>query len=267
MHKFYFLIISLIVITTANAQVLNVDRENGQDSIKKPVVFISSFDFSSDKQRNDFVELSTTNELDFFLKKNHTLILFNHLDAAFNGVNVIENNGYFLARFRDSDSRKVYPDFYTQYQWNGVLGMESRKLAGVNARIKVIEKKKIDLYASIGSFYENEIWNSNLSAFSFENIESIIVKRELLRLNLHTKIAFKLSEKIDFALSQYFQFPMNDSFANFTKFRWAFNSDIFFEVTDKIAFNIHYDHSIDNYRALPIDLYYYNLNIGINLTI
>jgi hypothetical protein len=93
--------------------------------------------------------------------------------------------------------------------------MESRKLAGVNARIKVIEKKKIDLYTSIGSFYENEIWNSNLSPFSFENIESIIVKRELLRLNLQTKIAFKLSEKIDFALSQYFQFPMNDSFANF----------------------------------------------------
>ena len=103
MRIFYSFTIILVAITMSNAQVLNIDRENGQDSIKKRVVFISSFDFSSDKQRNDFVEISTTNELDFFLKKNHTLILFNHLDAAFNGVNVIENNGYFLARFRDRD--------------------------------------------------------------------------------------------------------------------------------------------------------------------
>ena len=39
----------------------------------------------------------------------------------------------------------------------------------------------------------------------------------------------------------------------------------FFEVSKNISFNIHYDHTIDYYRALPIDLYYYNLNLGIQI--
>lgn len=44
------------------------------------------------------------------LVEKHQPFIYN-LDAAFNRVNVIENNGYFLARFRDKDSRKIYPDF------------------------------------------------------------------------------------------------------------------------------------------------------------
>ena len=49
--------------------------------------------------------------------------------------------------------------------------------------------------------------------------------------------------------------------------KWFMDSDIFFEVSKNISFNIHYDHTIDYYRALPIDLYYYNLNLGIQLNI
>ena len=262
------LIFSIFFGPSIIAQILNIDRENGQDTIPRKFGASIGVDFASDKQKNDFVELSSTSELDFFLKQNHLIILFGQLDMAFNGENVIENNGYFMARFRDKDTRRIYPDVFAQYQWNGVLGMQSRALGGVNARTKLFEREDIDGYSALGVFYEDEIWNTELNAFGFDDTSCVSrVDRELFRLNTHFKLAFEISEKIDFAMSHYIQFPMNESFSNIDKPRWFMDSDIFFEVSKNISFNIHYDHTIDYYRALPIDLYYYNLNLGIQLNI
>ena len=54
--KLLIIFFYLIFITGINAQVLNVDRENGQDSTKRR--FLASFtcSFSSDKQKNKFIE-------------------------------------------------------------------------------------------------------------------------------------------------------------------------------------------------------------------
>jgi hypothetical protein len=64
--KLSFLFILITLLT--HAQVLNVDRENGQDSTKKQ--FLASFtgSFSSDKQKNKFVEFSNSTELDYIFK-------------------------------------------------------------------------------------------------------------------------------------------------------------------------------------------------------
>ena len=147
------LIFSIFFGPSIIAQILNIDRENGQDTIPRKFGASIGVDFASDKQKNDFVELSSTSELDFFLKQNHLIILFGQLDMAFNGENVIENNGYFMARFRDKDTRRIYPDVFAQYQWNGVLGMQSRALGGVNARTKLFEREDIDGYSSARRYF------------------------------------------------------------------------------------------------------------------
>ena len=66
----------LIFTTDLNAQILNIDRENGQDTIPRKFSASIGLDFASDKQQNDFVELSSSTELDFFLKNNNLFILF-----------------------------------------------------------------------------------------------------------------------------------------------------------------------------------------------
>ena len=50
------------------SQVLYVDRENGQDTIPRKIGSIIGLSFASDKQKNDFVEISSSTEVDFFLK-------------------------------------------------------------------------------------------------------------------------------------------------------------------------------------------------------
>mgnify|MGYP006090395985 CR=1 FL=1 len=264
-------LLALYILTNStfiSAQVLYIDRENGQDTIPRKVGSVIGLSFASDKQKNDFVEFSSNAEIDFFLKKNHLFILFGHVDMAFNGKNVIENNGFAMARLRDNDTRKIYPEAFVQYQWNGVLGMQSRVLGGANARIKLFENEDLDGYSSLGLFYEDEIWNTETGSYAFDTLaNTITVHRQLIRLNTNVKIAVELSEKIDFAISQYLQLPMNESFININKPRWFMNADLFFEFNKNFSFNVHYDHTLDNYRALPIDRYYYNLNLGIQLSL
>ena len=61
----------LLLFKIGASQILNIDRENGQDTIPRKFGASIGIDFASDKQKNDFVELSSTSELDFFLKQNH----------------------------------------------------------------------------------------------------------------------------------------------------------------------------------------------------
>jgi hypothetical protein len=257
-------ILFILITLLTHAQVLNVDRENGQDSTKKR--FLASFtgSFSSDKQKNKFVEFSNSTELDYILKNHYFFVLLNQTDIAFNGKSTIENNGFVQLRFRDNDTRLIAPDAFTQFQWNGIWGLESRSLGGLNARINCLEKKKSDLYLSIGAFYEMERWNTKLSSYSYNTDGVNFVYREMLRLNTVTKFAFNIGKKIDFAGISYIQFPLNN---NFLKPRWVFDSNLYFEFSKNLNFLIHYDFNYDDYRPLPIDQFYYSLNFGVQLKI
>lgn len=247
------------------SQILNVDRENGQDTIKKKLAFSSVISFSIDKQKNNLLETSNNSELDVFTKKDRIWILLAHTDASFNGTKTLENNGYFQTRFRDNDTRKVAADFFLQYQWNGILGLQNRGLGGVNARFRLFEKKANDMYLSTGLFYEVEKWNPELSSFGFDKTDLEVVHRQIPRLNIAFKTAHQFKKGIDISASSFVQFPMNQNFTNFLNPRWFFDVNLFFKINKHLHFNIHYNHNLDNYRPFPIDDYYYSLIFGLQL--
>lgn len=256
------LIFVLLLSRNSLSQILNIDRENGQDTVPKKVTAAFGFSFIGDKQRRNVIEFTNTSELVIRVKKDR-IVIFNGLtDLIFNGSTILENNGFFQLRFRDNDKRKFYPDFFTQYQWNGIQGMEYRALAGVNARFRFLEKRRSDLYVSIGSFYEAEKWNPFLKSYSFSKDSSDIVYRNLFRLNLTTKFAFKIGKHIDFSGISYLQFPINEFFGSP---RWFFDSNLNYEVNKHLSMVLHYDHNLDNYRPLPIENYYYNLSFGFQI--
>lgn len=266
MNKITLILIICCFGQTVFGQVLNIDRENGQDTVFHRNLFSLNFGLSLDKQKRDLIEFSSQMENDFFFKKNSLVwIVLAQTDASFNGGSVLENNGYFQTRLRDNDKRRVYPDYYIQYQWNGVWGLQNRGLAGCNARFKFWEDKTDDLYAGIGFFYEYEKWNPTLSAFAFAEDSLTVVYRTIPRLNLTAKTAFKISDGIDFSGSTFVQFPMNDQFTNFMNPRWFIDLKLFCELTKHVAVVINYDHNFDAYRPLPIDTYYYNANVGFQL--
>lgn len=262
--KHLLTLILCLLFFFAKSQVLNVDREIEIDTTFRAVRATFNFNFSNDKQKGNLIDFSNVSEIDFFLKNKYMFIFLSNTEITFNGLQALENNGFFQLRFRDNDSRKVAPDIFTQYQWNGIQGMESRALIGANARFRWLEEKESDLYTSIGVFYEYERWNPFLSSYAFQSDSLVIVNRSLARLNTAVKFAFKITKNIDFAGITFVQFPLNQYFLSP---RWFFDSNLNFTVNKHLGFIIHYDHNLDAYRPLPIDSYYYTISIGISIKI
>ena len=266
MAKNYKILATLLTIISSswlNGQILNIDRENGQDTMNKRFHASFDFNFALDKQKGDFIDFNNKTELDLAIKKRMILIFLNSTEISFSGSNAIENNGYFQLRFRDNDKRKVFADSYAQYQYNGILGMKQRFLVGSNVRINWMEKKKSDLYTSFGIFYEDELWDPGFSTLDFADSVGII-HRQFFRFNSSIKTAFKLGNKVDFASISYVQFPLNEFYY---KPRWFFDSNLNIAFNKRWSMQIHYDHNYDLYRALPIDAFYYSLTIGVKLQI
>ena len=192
------LILCLFFAGNLFSQVLNIDREIETDTTFRRVRANFNFTFSNDKQKKNLVDFANVSEIDYFLKKKYLFVFLTKTELSFNGLTALENNGFFQLRFRDNDSRKIAPDIFAQYQWNGVQGMESRSLLGINARMRWLEKRKSDLYTGVGVFYEAEKWNPFLSSYAFTTGSLGIVNRNLFRLNLTAKFALKIAKNIDF---------------------------------------------------------------------
>ena len=128
----------IFLILTGNviSQVLNIDRKIESDTIFRRVRANINFTFSNDKQKKNLIVFSNVSEIDYFLKKKYLFVFLTKTELAFTGLTALKNNGFFQLRFRDNDSRKISPDLYVQYQWNGVQGMERRSLVGINARMR-----------------------------------------------------------------------------------------------------------------------------------
>jgi len=249
------------------AQVLNVDRQNSSDSVFRKNLCTARLNFVSDKQRRNLLEANGDVEWDRFFKNNRVLICFAHADMAANGKNILENNGYLQMRYRDNDKRSVAADYYVQYQWNGIWGMQNRALMGCNARFKFWDDRSDDLYVGAGLFYEYERWDPARSAYSFP-VDSVgIVNRNLFRVNITAKTAVHINEHVDIAGVTFIQFPVGISdtriFQNFFNPRWVLDITATFKINKHFGFTMKYGHNLDHFRALPIDPYFYEFNVGL----
>ena len=260
---FGLLFTSLIQINQSNAQILNVDREIGGDTSRKKLNGSNITTFSSDKLKGSLVDISNKSELDKGFKNNYILVGQFNNDLTILKKEILQNEGYFHLRYRDNDKRKYSIESFVQYQWNGTLGMEHRKVIGSNLRIKLFDKENKDLYYGIGVFQEIEKWNftavdSSLTIFS-KNKQF----RNIYRLNNYWKFAYKLNELIDLTFLSYIQFPINQSFFNP---RWYLETNANFKFSNQLNFVLHWDHTLDKYRVVPISEFYYSASIGIQMS-
>jgi hypothetical protein len=267
MKNTYLILLFLLHTSCISAQVLNVDRQNSSDSVLHKNLYTIRLHFVSDKQRRNLLEANGDIEWDRFFNNNRVLICFAHADMAANGKNLLENNGYLQLRYRDNDTRPVAPDYYVQYQWNGIWGLQNRALIGCNARFKFWDDRSNDLYMSTGLFYEYERWNPALSAFTLPGDSSGIVYRNLIRLNLNAKTALRINEHIDVAGVTFIQFPIGVNYTqlvrSFFQPRWIMDITATFKVSKHLGITMKYAHNLDYFRALPIDLYFYEFNVGL----
>jgi len=257
-YFFFFLFFTALL----EAQVLNVDRITKSDSITSKWAVFTDVSFSSDKLKNNVLDGNTKFELNYVFENKYFIVGLLNNDFTLNGKEVIQNEGFIQIRYRDMDSRELSIETFVQYQWNGTLGMEYRKVLGSNIRKRFFEKKKVDFYSGLGVFYELEQWNWS-GVTNYEQLEATpTLNRSLFRLNNYWKMAYKINENVDISAISYFQLPINRDFLNM---RWFIDLNTYIKMSKNLSFIIHYDHTIDNYRLVPVANFYYSLNFGIQL--
>ena len=244
------------------SQIINSDRLVAEDTIYKKWRRFVDVSFSSEKIKKSLLDGSSKIEINRYFKNNYILVSSINNDITFNGNDVIQNKGYAQIRYRDNDKHIWSNESFLQHQWNGALGMDFRKVIGSNVRKRLLENKKIDLYTGLGLFYETEQWNWSGVENSNQYNETPTLNRSLVRLNHYWKMAYKLNDNMDISAVSYFQLPLNKDIANL---RWFFELNTYIKMTKSTSFVIHWDHTYDNYRLVPISNYYYSLNFGIQL--
>lgn len=266
MRRLYVIIIFNLFIVTqyTRAQVLNVDREFTEDSLRKNYDLAANIFLSSDKQKNNLLDISTSIEYDNYLKNKYIILALFRNDAVFNGSQMIQNEGLSHIRYRDNDHRNFSPEFYGQYQWNGAWGMEYRYLVGSNLRIKIIDQQEGDIYAGVGTFYEVERWNWQGVKAELVPANPNDIQRDMFRLNSYLKVSRKLTKNIDLSAMSYLQFPLQ---GDFLQPRWYMDANMYITASNKLEFVLHWDHIRDLNRVVPIDDFFYSFSMGLQVNL
>ena len=265
MFRFRYSIILCIIILfsgSLKAQILNIDREIIPDSTSKKWELITSLSLSANKQKQSVVETKSDVEVYRNFKSNYTLLLVFKDNAIFNDHATIQNQGMFHLRFRDRDHRKISPEEYIQYQWNGSWGMQYRYLTGANLRIKWIDLNKNDLYSGIGVFREWEKWGWSGVKDELVPLNHPDISRQLYRLNSYCKASWQLSSVVDIVSASYLQFPLS---GKFFQPRWYFETNLYVAASKHLNFLLHWDQIKDTKRVVPINTFSYNYSTGIQL--
>ena len=252
--------LACLTAAAAEAQVVNVDREVRDDSVHHRWGAFVNLSASSDKQKKNILDVSGNVEIDRYFDNDYLLLGLFRSDAVFSGGEAIQNEGMLHLRYRDRDTRKVSPEAFVQYQWNGAWGMVARYLAGGNLRFRFLEERKADLYLATGLFQEWETWDWSGVKDAAVPPDAAPVSRNMLRLNQYLKYAVKLNETVDFSAMTHLQFPLK---GRILQPRWSLDANLFLQAGKRLTFVVHWDHVFDRNRVVPIDLFYYSFSTGL----
>lgn len=262
MRNLFFTLIGCFVSFMSMAQVLDADRADDSDTLKKKVNCIIGISGSADKQKKNLVDGSTVVDFTYLLPQKHLLIFKGNSDFTTNGNEFLQNSGYLHLRYRDNDTKFLSTEYFMQYQWNGLLGMKSRNLVGSNLRWMVLDKSyKNDLFLGLGIMYENENWNykgvKSISDYSLYNDTTV----QKARINQYVKCAFVINDNIDFVLTNFIQSDIKDLLAP----RVSTNAAINFKMLKHIGLSINLESMYDFKPVVPIDNFIYSLKMQLNI--
>jgi hypothetical protein len=254
-----FLILLLLGFFSVNGQVLNIDREHRDDSLLHKWDYALGASLSSDKQKRNLLESSVNVEVARNLSSKYSLIGIVRNELEYNGPTQIQNEGLVHFRYRDRDTRKNSLEIFLQSIWNGQWGLEYRHSGGALYRIRLIEKRGIDMYMGLGLFHEWEQWN--WSGVRPELVPAVAtnIYNQSWRLNQYLKFSAQASKWVDFSLISYLQ----PGFAESTSPRWYLDGNTYFKAGEKFSLVLHWDHIIDKQVAVPISNFFYGFSFGI----
>ena len=175
MKRILLLFMLIIVHTLSYGQLVNIENQRVQsDSLKT----ITVLDLQYNYQNNNNEELSLVNFSGIYQHKTKNLknyfLLLGKIDYSLANGKQLSNSGLIHFRYNKKLNKKLRIEAFTQYQYNKILGIESRNLIGIGPRYKINKSEKTVFY--IGSLFmqEFEKTSDDTKTMSYQRLSSYL---------------------------------------------------------------------------------------------
>lgn len=258
--------ILILVLLTCNAQnlfsqLVNIETSRMQtDSIR----YAGNANLSYNYQRTNDVSLnafkaSLSTQLKTKNLKNIFLFLGNYDIARSNTAagsiadnSTINNSGFGHFRYNYKFNKWLRWEAYTQLQFNELLSLKYRYLAGTGARFKLNHGQIIKTYLGISSFYEYE---------QIQDIQQTVNKD--VRMSNYIVISIKFpKERGEFTSTTYYQ-PL---FRQLSDYRLTNQSLIQLTITKQLSFTTSVNYFFDFNPPSGVQQSTFSINNGLRFT-
>ena len=215
----------IIINSLSYGQLVNIENQRIQsDSIRTITIIDLQYNYQNNNNEElSLINLSATHQYKTKNLKNYFLLLGN-IDYSIANGEELSNSGLIHFRYNRKLNKKLRLEAFTQYQYNKILGIESRNLIGVGPRYKINKSEKTVFYIGSLLMQEFEKASDNIKIMSYQRLSnylSLSIKNnantleftsmvyyqpninfwEDYRLSSQTSLAFNITSKLQFVNS------------------------------------------------------------------
>jgi hypothetical protein len=234
MIKVWIVLLIFGFTLNSQAQLVNIESQRVQsDSVRTITVIDLLYNYQNNNNEElSLINFSTTHQYKTKNLKNYFLLLGN-IDYSLANGEELSNSGLIHFRYNRKLNTRLRIEVFSQYQYNKILGIESRNLIGIGPRYKINKSDKMVFYIGSLLMQEFEKASDNTKTMSYQRLSSylsISIKNkaktleftsvvyyqpninlwEDYRLSNQTTLAFNISSKLQFVNSINYGF---DSYA------------------------------------------------------
>jgi hypothetical protein len=223
----------LIVQSLTYGQLVNIENQRVQsDSIRTITILDLQYNYQNNNNEElSFGNFSATHQYKTKDLKNYFLLLGN-IDYSLANGEELSNAGLIHFRYNRKLNKKLRIEAFTQYQYNKILGIESRSLIGIGPRYKINKSEKTVFYIGSLLMQEFEKTSDDTNTMSYQRLSSY------LSLSIKNK-----ANTLEFASVVYYQPNIN----LWEDYRLSSQTSLGFNITSKLQFVNSINYGYDSY--------------------
>jgi hypothetical protein len=229
----------IIVHALSFGQLINIENQRVQsDSLRTITIIDLQYNYQNNNNEElSMVNFSATHQYKTKNLKNYYLLLGNIDYSLANGAE-LSNSGLIHFRYDRRLNKKLRIEAFIQYQYNKILGIESRSLIGVGPRYNVNKSEKTVFYIGSLVMQEFEKTSDNLNTLSYQRLSNY------LSLSIKNK-----AKTLEFTAVVYYQPNIN----LWDDYRLSSQASLAFNMSSKVQFVNSVNYGYDSYAPANVN--------------
>lgn len=222
MLKGIIFILFIMIIEPISGQIINMENKRFLNDTNGLVGTIGA-NLAINQNKQQVITMGTNMHLQYQLNRSRWLAL-SDIMLIKAGDKDFANAGYQHLRYNYKISKLITWEAFVQAQYNKVLLLDKRYLAGTGPRFKILKKKNIRIYTACLYMYEYQV----------QNYDSIVQYNN--RISAYFTLSLNLG-KAEFTSTTFFQPNLND----LNNYRIASDNNFEFNIKNHLNFRVNFN--------------------------